>query len=224
MFTTNTCFTLKDRTPVAVGCMRLVYQHPENETLLIKVIRPEAVEERWGMGRAWYKRRRRYGRFSSYIREIQEYVAAWEAHGRSLHFVQKIVGFAETDMGLGLIVEAARDRSGNYARSLEQFLRAGEYTPEIEAALERVIEELLNSNIVISDPHAGNLVFAYSKEHGDHFVLIDGLGNNNILPFKFISRAINRRSKLRRFRCLRRYISTVSDTRFGSTDIPNPSS
>lgn len=202
----ETFLKLKDVKPVAVGCMRLVFQHPRNPDWLVKVIRPEAIEERWGKKRAWYKRPRRYGRFSSYIRELQEYVAAWASHDGSLYFVQKIEGFADTDLGLGLVVRAARDRSGGYARSIVQLMEAGEFTPEVEAALERAMRQILDSDIVVSDPHAGNFVYAHTPEHGDHFVLIDGLGNNNLIPFKFISRTINRRSKLRRFEKLRRSI------------------
>lgn len=206
-------FHLKDTTPVATGHMRLVFRHPENADLLIKVIRPDVIDARWGSGASWYKRRRRYGQYSSFIRELQEFVAAWAAHGESLHFVQRIVGFAETDLGLGLVLHAVRGRDGSYARPLVDMIVAGGYTPEVEAALERAIRQLLECEVVISDPHAGNFVYAHTAEHGDHFVLIDGLGNNNPLPFKFISRWINRRSKQGRFDKLRRYIAQLIEQR-----------
>jgi hypothetical protein len=206
---TNHILELKNLTPVARGCMRLVYEHPDDPGLLVKVIRPEAVEERWGKGRPWYKSIRRYGRYISYVREVQEFVAGWEAYGCCPHYIQRIVGFAETDLGLGLVVVAARDRHGRLARSLAQLVLAGEFTSEVSRALDEVIASLLACGMVTSDPHAGNLVYAHSERHGDHFVLIDGIGNSNILPFKFLSRRINRRSKERRFRRLRRYIASI---------------
>ncbi len=206
-------FHLKDTPPIATGHMRLVFRHPDDASLLIKVIRPDVIDARWGSGASWYKRRRRYGRYSSFIRELQEFVAAWSAHGESLHFVQRIVGFAETDLGLGLVLHAVRGRDGNYARPLVDMIVAGEYTPEVAAALEWAIQQLLDCEVVISDPHAGNFVYAFTPEHGDHFVLIDGLGNNNVLPFKFLSRWVNRRSKHGRFDRLRRYIAGLVEQR-----------
>jgi hypothetical protein len=206
---TNHILELKKETPVARGCMRLVYQHPHDPGLLVKVIRPEAVEERWGAGKPWYKSPRRYGRYVSYLREVQEFIAGWEAYGCCPHYIQRIAGFAETDLGLGLVVAAARDRHGRLARSLDELVKAGDFTREVADALDEVTTRLLDCEMVTSDPHAGNLVYAYSEQHGDHFVLIDGIGNSNILPFKFLSRRINRRSKERRFRRLHRYIAGI---------------
>ncbi|MBM3863948.1 MAG: hypothetical protein FJ385_08400 [Verrucomicrobia bacterium] len=195
--------------PVAMGCMRIVYAHPHDPDLLVKVIRPDVIEERWGKGRVWYKTSRRYRQYISYVREIHEFVAEHATHGNSPHFVQEIVGLVDTTAGLGLVTRAVRDRSGNYARSLDQLVKAGGFTPEVQRALDVVIAQLLDSTVIASDPHAGNLVFAYSEEHGDHFVIIDGLGNSNLIPFKDYFRFVNRRSKENRIRRLRRYIASI---------------
>jgi hypothetical protein len=194
---------LKDRTPVTQGRSRLVFEHPENPDWLVKVMRPDKLDERFGSGTPWYKRRRRFGPYLSYVREIQEFVAGWSSHGGSLPFLQKIIGLVETDLGLGLITGAVRGSDGKLAPSLANMLRAGEYDEQAEAALEKFIARLLDCDVIVSDLNPGNLVYAHSEADGHHFVMIDGIGNANIWPLKAMSRRFNRRSKLGRYRKLR---------------------
>lgn len=190
---------LKDRTPLTMGRSRLVFEHPDHSSLIVKVMRPDVVEARFGSGTAWYKRRRRYGRFVSYVREIQEYIAVQAAHGHSPPFLQKVIGLAETDMGLGLVTEAARDAEGNLAPNLGTLIASGRFDSAVRGNLDLFLQQILDCDVIISDMNVGNLVYAFREELGNFFVLIDGMGNSNPLPFKAISPRINRRSKLKRF-------------------------
>lgn len=199
---------LKEVSPLAKGHSRLVYQHPEEPAYLVKVIRPEVIEKRWGSGTAWYKRRRRYGRFISYVREIQEYVAVCARHGECPDFLQKIIGFAETDLGLGLVIEAVRDREGNLAPTLGSLVRAGRFDAVAKAALERFMEQLLGCDATVSDLNVGNLVYCDAASEA-RFVMIDGLGSAAVLPLAKISRRFNRRSKLGRYDRLRSRIARL---------------
>lgn len=189
---------LKNREPLNKGHSRLVFEHPDDPTLIVKVIRPDVVEDRFGKGTPWYKRLRRYGRFLSYAREAQEFIAVHNAHGNSPPFLQRVVGFVETDYGLGLITGAVRGRDGSIAPSLAMLIDSGRFDAEAQANLAAFIEEILACDVIISDMNLGNLVYAFDEERGDHFVLIDGLGNANLFPFKILSRRINRRSKRKR--------------------------
>jgi hypothetical protein len=209
---------LQDREPLAKGRARLVFEHPDDPSLLIKVIRPEVIEERFGSGTAWYKRRRRFGRFLSYIREIQEFVAVWSAENRSPHFLQKVHGLVETDLGLGLVTSAARAEDGSLAPSLSVLMKDGYFDAEAAAKLENFFCELLDCAVIISDLNPGNLVYAHTPGHGRHFVLIDGLGNNNLWPMKVLSRWFNHRSKLGRIDRLRTKIAK----RLAQAGQPNP--
>lgn len=204
----NRFLTLKDRSPLNMGRSRLVFEHPDDPSLIVKVVRPDVIEDRFGGGTVWYKRRRRYGRFVSYVREIQEYIAVYSAHGSSLPFLQTVIGLAETDLGLGLITETALDRDGNLAPSLGSLIAAGQFDSSARQDLEIFFRQLLDCNAVVSDLNVGNLVYAFDEERGHYFVLIDGLGSANPLPFKAISDRINRRSKLQRFERLYNRIQT----------------
>lgn len=194
---------LTDHEPLSHGRSRLVFEHPDDRDLLVKVIRPEVVDDRYGSNAKWYKKRRRFGKFVSYFREIQEFLAVHEQHGEDLPFLQRIVGFARTDMGLGLVVAAVRWTDGTLAPNLATLIKEDRLDEAAERALDVFFNNLLECPVVISDLNLGNVVYTYSEGHGYHFVLIDGIGNNSLLPFKIISKRINRRSKLGRFEFLR---------------------
>lgn len=205
----NDRLLLKDSKPLAQGHSRLVFQHPHNPDWLVKVIRPDVIEDRWGSGTAWYKKRRRFGRYISYVRECQEYIVGCLATGVSAGSFQKVIGFADTDLGLGLVVAAVRGPDGALAPTLADIIRAGRFTGGVQARLEIFQRELLASEVTVSDLNLGNLVYSggYNKE-GD-FVLIDGLGTSTLIPFKTLSTAFNRRSKLGRIRRLHQRIARL---------------
>jgi hypothetical protein len=184
--------------PLASGATRDVYLHPDDAGLLIKVIRRDAIDKRYGSGRPWYKTTRRYRHFISYLREIREEIALRAVSDTHPASLQKIVGFADTDLGFGLVVEAAKDHDGHLAPTLPQLIAAHKFDAPVRAALTRCLDELLASPIVLADLHGANLVYAWTPTHGDHFVLIDGIGCKTLIPFSRISTTLNRYGKQRR--------------------------
>lgn len=193
---------LRDVEPVARGRMRLVFRHPLDASQLIKVIRPEAIEERWGAGQPWYKKRRRFRQYISYIRECEEYIAGCARHHGGVPFAQKITGFVETDLGLGLVVQAALDHEGNLAPTLAQLVFENRFDETIRAEFEIFTRRLIESDLIVADLKPANVVRAHSAELGHHFVMIDGLGISTIVPFKAFCPALNRLSKRGRVRGL----------------------
>ena len=190
---------LKDESPLARGRSRLVFRHPDDPDLIIKVVRPEVIEDRFGNNTKWYKKRRRFGRFISYMREIQEFLAVQSSMDKSPHFLQRIVGFTQTDLGLGLVIEAVLDPNGQLAPTIFALIKSGQFDDQAKDALRSTLDQILHCNVIISDLNPGNLVYTSSPEHGHYFVLIDGLGNNSLIPSKIISSRLNQRSKRGRF-------------------------
>ena len=203
LFRMTEILNLKDQQPIAQGRMRYVYAHPYDPDLIIKTIRPEVINQRWGEGQPWYKAKRRHGHYISYLREIDEYIATYSSHGGCPAFTQKIHGLVETNLGLGLVLGAVRAPDGALAPTLTTLLREGLFDDEASTALESFFAQLVDSDVIIADLNGGNLVYTWSEEAGNHFVMIDGLGLATIMPFKAISRAVNRRSKLKRIERLR---------------------
>ncbi len=201
--------SLKDRQPAAEGRQRYVFIHTTDPDLIIKIIRPDAIGRAWGK---WYKIRRSYGQYLSYMREIGEYVTTHAREGSSPRFVQKVRGLVETDMGLGLVLEAVRGKDGALAPSLRAMLRDGTFDHTAGQALETFFAELMASDVIAADLNGGNLVYAYDEGQGHRFVMIDGLGQHNLIPLKRISRALNLKGKTRRIAKLRRQVAAAMAT------------
>jgi len=196
---------LKETKPLTTGAVRWVFAHPHDPDLIVKVIREDAIKERYGKNVKWYKMKRRYDIYLSYMREIQEFLAVHANNRTNPPFLQRIVGFAQTDMGLGLVLEGVKDKSGKeLAPTLRMLINSGQYDETVETALETFFSNLLECDeIVINDLNPGNMVYTYSEALGHYFTLIDGLGNNSPIPLKTISKTLNRRAKQRRFEALR---------------------
>lgn len=191
---------LNHRKPLASGSTRAVYLHPDDPDLLIKVMRPDIIEQRYGAGRPWYKSPRRYRQFMSYMREVREEIAMRAfTDSRMPKSVQRVVGFVDTDLGFGLVVEAVRGRDGNLAPSLRNLIRDNRFDAKAMADLDACLAELLELPVVLGDLNRANLVYAWTKQHGEHFVVIDGIGCKTLIPVNRMSEWINRFTKRRLF-------------------------
>ena len=199
---------LKNSTPLAKGKCRLLFKHPDNPALLIKVIDPSIIEARFGPKAKLHKRLRRSGKYVSFFREIQEYLAVHAKTGTEPDFLQKIIGFAQTDLQLGLVVEGVFQKNGDLAPPLGQLLSEHLYDEGIEAALESCFQKILECPVVLSDMNVGNFVYL---SHENRFVVIDGTGNVNPLGMKGQSDYFNRKAKLRGFERLRARIERYKE-------------
>lgn len=199
---------LKTHEPIASGACRLVYRHPDHHDQLIKVIRPDIIEKRFGKEapRFRFKSKRRFGRYLSFYRELTEHLVARAEAPQPHPFLHEIMGLVETDLGLGLVVRAVLTPEGELAPTLRQLIDHGRFNAQIETDLEKFFSQMLASRVAFSDLNAGGLVY---RERERQFVMIDGLGIANPIPLKGISAWINRRSKRKRFARFRRRIAEL---------------
>jgi hypothetical protein len=193
--------TLRDRTPIARGHKRFIFQHPSDPALLVKVMQPDVVEERWGSSnRPWYKTSRRYGQYMSLRRELSEYLAAAVKFPEGVPVLQRFGGVVDTDYGVGVIVEKLVGRDGGMAPTLAMLASRDGVTPELLQKLAQFEAELIKYDIVVGKLHAHNLVLAV-RSGEERFVVIDGYGETALIPIHTWSTRINTahtRSRLRR--------------------------
>jgi hypothetical protein len=190
---------LKDAEIIAAGSMRDVYRHPDDPALLVKVVRPSVIDTRFGRGSPWYKlKRRRYRHLIAVLREVREQIAVHAEGGAHPRFLQRIVGFVETDLGMGLVVEAVRSRDGGYAPTVAELAHTGRIDGPVMQALDRFLDEVVASPAIVADLNPFNVVYCDAPPHAPHFVLIDGIGHKNLIPLERISSAINSWSKARK--------------------------
>ncbi len=191
-------------------------RHPTNPRLLVKVVRLATLDEKFGSGRRWFKsRKRRYGHLIGYLREVREQLAMQAAAQGHPRYLQKIVGFAETDLGPGLVVEAVFAPDGSYAPTLGALLKKGKLSPKHERAFDRFCEEVVQSPLILSEMNIDNVVYGSAGDGDERFVLIDGIGHKKFIPLEVASRVLNRWNSRRKIRNLRRRVASRGDFRGG---------
>jgi hypothetical protein len=196
-----------------VGHVRAVFAHPEREDWVVKVMRKDAVEARWGGARRWYKRLPRARHYASYVRELKEYIALQARHPGAIAPIARPRGIVETDLGLGLVMERIRGTNGGLAPTLLQLLREqGGMTALLDEELALLFSGLQSHEIIVGDLHAGNIVYGSDARGGPRLILIDGFGEKNIVPRCSMSRRFNRLHTRQQFARLRREIARLAAT------------
>ena len=190
---------LSNKEPVASGGQRTVFFHPEIDNYLVKVISREymeSVKKMWPIS----TRLRRLPYYWVYINEIVEFFFVREKEVANKHFIQTIIGFADTDIGLGLVVEAVRKKNGELANSLSEIIINGEYTQQHLQGMEELIDWINSNYVVVRDLTTRNIVW---DEQNEHFVLIDGIGVKNLPSLRSFSKSYNARANRKRTEKLR---------------------
>lgn len=206
---------LADCTPVGAGTMRFVYAHPENPDALVKVIRGDMLQSRWGGRRHWLKRMARARQFTVYLRELKEYIAL-RAREPVAAPITRVFGLVETDQGLGLVVESVRGPDGALAPTLADLYRRDGFQPWMCEGIDTLFEELIRCGVVLSDSHPCNFVYGSSGGEPPRFVMVDGFGEKNVLPLCSMSASYNARNTRRLHR---RMLSQL----FALQAMPSPS-
>lgn len=199
--------------PLATGRLRLVFRHPESPQLLVKTLRGDVATAR--QRARWYKRFVRTGPYVAYLREIREYLASRARHPDAPVPIVAIGGLVETDLGVGLVQEAVRDASGALAPTLRELVLAEGLSPRIRAGIDDFIAALIRYDVIVGDMHPGNIVHGIDGRGGPRFVLVDGFGEKNILPYCSWSTALNARHTRQRAAVLRRKLEQLLGARAG---------
>jgi hypothetical protein len=180
---------------LATGQLRQIFQDPRDPRQLIKVLRADAIERRWGARARWYKRLPRALHYGGFIRELKEYIATRARTPDRDAPIARVIGVVDTDIGLGLVTEKVHSAEGGLAPTLAAlYERERGFNPEIERELERFLDGLLACNVIVGDMHAWNIVLGSDSRGGERFVLIDGFGEKHMIPMASMSRRFNARN------------------------------
>ncbi len=122
-----------------------------------------------------------------------------------LHAVAPVYGLVETDRGRALVAQRVGNADGSRCESLRDFVAAGGLD-RITPVLEDFFESLARHHITVEDPNAHNILVRRQGEDLD-LVLVDGLGDPTVIPYKSVFKGVNRRKlmskKVKLFRKLR---------------------
>jgi hypothetical protein len=191
---------LKDETPLAKGGRRLVFRHPHDPRLIVKVLQDTYIKRLIPDPDNWRQKQKRYKRYITYLQEAREHLTACALFGTPSKHMQKLAGFVDTDYGQGIVYEAAFGPDGNFAPTLDAMIKQGRYTPEIAQAYEEFRAWLIDAPVVITPLHTDNLVCVRDDAGKPYFILIDGIGERAAVPIKGVFPWLNRRAKLKNVR------------------------
>lgn len=177
---------------------------------MVKVVRPDRLESKWGAGGRWYRRRSRLRQYTGFLRELGEYLALRARCPAGELPLARVVGLVDTDLGLGLgLVAELIELDGQPAPSLTRLVAERGFGAELRSAVEELVARVFDCNIVVTDLRPENLL---ARRHPDgrlQLVLVDGFGDKTIIPRLAISPWLNRRNTRRRaLRLLRQLAGT----------------
>lgn len=190
---------LGEVTAIAAGTYRDVYPFPGRDDLVVKVLRTGAE---WQPGRPirnFLKARSLCQRYRFMFREYESYL---EAKLKQIEIgaplpIAELLWLQQTTLGLGMIVEKARGKDGQNARSLGTLRRENAIETDVLNALNAWIALTEEYDIVANDTNPENLMFDEACQT-PRFVLVDGFGDPNPIQLKRLSRLARKRARDRR--------------------------
>ncbi len=167
------------------GGRRFVYQHPQHDQRLIKVMRPSSRRLKWLCIPSAY-----HG-YRVYQQELCEYLRLRSLDSNREWLVAPFYGLVETNLGLGLEVARITGADGELAPTLDDLIRLGAVTPAMRAGLDQLARRFAELGLVVSDFKSHNLVLL---PNGVDFCLVDGLGEKLTFSFRRYSSLLSRLS------------------------------
>lgn len=192
--------------PLAIGGDRHIFQHPHAPSLLVKVMdmRARAVYLESRPLKRWYKQYQRESAYRVYLNELSEYVTTttrpsgvWQVP------MARIVGLAQTSLGLGLMVEKITDADGNIAPTVADLARQGKVDARFFEQLDEFFKDLADAHVVLHDISASNIACGRNADGKLGMYLVDGFGVMPLVPLYAWSKRLNRRRILRKYHLMR---------------------
>lgn len=179
------------------GTQKLVYEYPGDSDKVIKIMKPENATADGGRANQHYLRSHRsQGIYRQFRRELLQYLQLCKNHYASHQFlfpIETVYGFVGTDKGLGLITEKITSSGGN-PLTLEHLLINKTFGEKQKEALNIFFDECCDYHVVFGEVNIGGIMYTEHRQGRPEFVLVDGIGEKLIIPFRAMSKTINARN------------------------------
>jgi len=176
--------------PLFHGSNRIVYIHPENPDLLIKVPHWRTVDNFNKRVSGWKKRFKLLGGgLPQSYREFYEYMRLNLSAVKDMPHIFSSAGMIRTSQGWGHVVKAERGADGEYAPTLASIIHEPE---KYEQPLAEFLQWIENTPTVFTNLEPWNLVLAWRRGKNE-LVSIDGIGDRSSVPFRAYFPWLNKR-------------------------------
>lgn len=192
----NSILDLNLCTLIGQGTIKNVYQHPDFNSRVIKVIKPELVAEDGGFKKhGFLKRSMHQGIYRQFRRELVQYLQLCKCHygiGEYVFPVETPYGLIATSQGLGLVTEKIVDANGQ-GWTLESLVHGPGLESKHHAALSRFFDDCVRLHIVFGEVNYAGLMYTECRTGKPEFVLVDGIGEKLLVPVRAMSSSISAR-------------------------------
>ena len=192
----NVMLNSNDLILLGSGTQKLVYQHPEDATKVIKVMSPSRAGEDGGIvNQGALRRHYAHGIYRQFRRELLQYLQLCKNSYAEKRFVFPIEtphGFVATDQGLGLITEKIIGPSGE-AEVLFDLCESGRFGAKHAQALAQFFDACCDLHIVFGEVNKAGILYTESRTGHPEFVLVDGIGEKLLIPLRRLSKTISSR-------------------------------
>jgi len=185
---------LSGNEPLFYGTTRRVYRHPQDPALLVKVPSRQEEERRRANRPAWKQRFKPTGIANiTNLREMAEIIRLNPEALPCPPHIFCFIGLVATNYGWGQVVKAETEASGAYAPTLESIAQD---SARYQKPLEQFITWAKTTPAVFIDLEPWNCVLAKRKGE-QQIVLIDGIGEKTIIPFRTYFPSLNSKKNAR---------------------------
>ena len=167
---------------IGVGSERKCFIHPHDDQKCIKIT--------YKFGRRTVARCKREIKYSLKYSNLH-------LHSRS---IPQYFGKVETNLGDGQVFELVLDYDGNISNKLSEHIKTNEINISLKDKISDLYQSFLESRVLVSDFHPGNLVIQKSSADNYHLVMIDGFGNSDFIKICDYSRFFLKKKLIRKFR------------------------
>ncbi|NHB59105.1 YrbL family protein [Acinetobacter shaoyimingii] len=182
---------------IGQGCSKIVYQHPDDQNKIIKIMNPQRVSIHGGFkNHSKMKQRFAQGIYRHFRRELIQYLQLCKVNYQKNQFtfpVETPYGFIHTDQGLGLIAEKIVGPEEK-SLTLEQLARTGQIQDKHLKALDEFFDACCDLHIVFAEVNIAGIMYTEHRNHKPEFVLVDGMGEKLFIPLRAMFKSINTRN------------------------------
>ena len=166
---------------IGIGSERKCYIHPHDKGKCIKIT--------YKFGRRTKARGRREIKYSLKYSNLPDHLPS----------IPQYFGKVNTNLGIGHVFELILDYDGNISSKLSEFIKANEPNKSLTDKISGLYQSFLQSRVIVSDLHPGNLVLQKSSADNYQLVMIDGFGNSDFIKICDYSRFFLKKKLMRKF-------------------------
>jgi len=190
-------YFVKDLNLLGEGTQKLVFDHPESTDRVIKIMKPEnSTPDGARVGQHRLRAHRSQGIYRQFRRELIQYLQLCKFSFSEKNYIfpiETVHGFIGTDLGLGLVTEKVVSSSG-LPKTLSYLSKNNEFTHKHAKALNTFFDDCCCLHIVFGEVNIAGLMYTEERRGMPEFVLVDGIGDKLLIPFRSMSKTINSRN------------------------------